>query len=228
METSRRPGDDLAADLTPPVVRRALGGDRAAVTALVDHLTPVVQARVARVLLRCAPTASGRDIQQEVEDLTQEAFLALFDDDGRILRAWDPARGLSLRNFAGLVAERQTLNALASKRRNPWTDVPTPDEHLAPAEADRLDPEVRAGSRELLQRVADRLRAELSPTGLHIFEALLVRSRSVPEVMAETGLSRDALYVWRCRLRKHVRRLVYELAAGSDLVPARRVRRSGR
>src|SRR5262245_1194983 len=102
-------------------IEAALAGDEGAVRQLVDELGPVIQARVARALLR---RASGRSVRQEVEDLTQEVFASLFEDDGRILRAWDETRGLSLKNFVGLVAGRQATSILRSGRTTPWRDDP--------------------------------------------------------------------------------------------------------
>ena len=64
--------------LPPNVVRDALSGDRKALRELVDALTPVIQARVVRALLRRRGQAAGRDIRQEVEDMTQDVFSALF------------------------------------------------------------------------------------------------------------------------------------------------------
>ncbi|HET9225941.1 MAG TPA: hypothetical protein VFR31_04700, partial [Thermoanaerobaculia bacterium] len=55
------------------LVQHALSGDQTALTRLVAGLTPVIQARVARTLLaRRAWLGSGRDVRQEVEDLTQD------------------------------------------------------------------------------------------------------------------------------------------------------------
>ena len=47
--------------------------------------------------------SAGRDIRQEVEDLSQEVFLQLFAEGGRVLATWQPERGLTLLNFVGLV-----------------------------------------------------------------------------------------------------------------------------
>jgi hypothetical protein len=60
------------ADSTTELLGAALAGQRAAVRALADHLTPVVQARVARVLLRRERGATGRDARQDVESVDAE------------------------------------------------------------------------------------------------------------------------------------------------------------
>ncbi|MCP4660279.1 MAG: sigma-70 family RNA polymerase sigma factor [bacterium] len=199
------PAEELT-ELTPTQVSRALAGEEPVLTELVDQLTPVIQARIARGLLRREAAAGGRSIRQEVEDLTQEVFLELFADDGRVLRDWQPERGLSLRNFVGLVAERRTASLLRSARRSPWTEEPT-----APAELDgtapESDPEDVAASREQLRLLLRRLRQELSPLGWHLFELLFVREQSVAEVVDATGMSGDAVYAWRSRLRRLAGRL---------------------
>src|SRR5262245_25583265 len=98
------------------LVARAARRDPAAARELVKLLHPVVQARVARVLWRTRG-AAGRDLRQEVEDMSQDVFAFLFQDGARALRAWEPERGLSLANFVGLLAERRTLSTLRSARQ---------------------------------------------------------------------------------------------------------------
>src|SRR6185295_17821542 len=153
----------------------ALLGDEDALASLVRRLTPVVQARVARKLLLCRDrSGSTRDVRQEVEDLTQDIFLILFADDGKVLRGWDPARGLSLANFVGLVAERQTVSILRSGRRSPWRDDPTLSDEMERI-ASPVETEKTAASREVLGQLFDRLTEELSPLGRRLFDLLLVQ-----------------------------------------------------
>lgn len=201
------------------LVHRALAGDQTALTRLVAGLTPVVQARVARTLLcRRARLGGGRDIRQEVEDLSQDVFLALFSSDARVLRAWDSERGLSLENFVGLVAERQVVSFLRSGRRNPWREDPTAAEDLETTAPDQ-SPEQVTASREQLSLLLDRLREEVSPLGWRLFDLLFVKELSLPEVKTASGLSDDAVYAWRSRLRRLAQRLLHEMS-GSE--PRRR------
>jgi DNA-directed RNA polymerase specialized sigma24 family protein len=197
-------------------VRRALDDgapDSGAVRALVDRLTPVVQARVTRALLRRRGESGRRDVRQEVEDLTQEVFVALFRNRGQALRSWDPARGLSLENFVGLLAQHQVASILRSGRACPWTDVPT--------EATILDgqlqaepsaaPDRVAASREELESLLAQVRAKLSPRGLVLFWRLLVREEPIEAVAAQTGMTAEAIYAWRSRLG----RLARSMAGGA-------------
>lgn len=201
------------------LVHRALAGDQTALTRLVAGLTPVIQARVARTLLcRRSRLGGGRDVRQEVEDLTQDVFLSLFSRDARVLRAWDAERGLSLENFVGLVAERQVVSSLRSGKRNPWKEEPSPAEDLE-APAPDQSPEQVTASREQLSLLLDRLREEVSPLGWRLFDLLFVKELSLPEVKTASGLSDDAVYAWRSRLRRVAQRLLHEMS-GSE--PRRR------
>ncbi len=200
---------------TTGLVREALAGDPAALDRLVAFLTPVVQARVARTLLtHQSHLAGGRNVRQEVEDLTQDIFLSLFANDGRVLHRWQAERGLSLQNFVGLVSERQVASALRSGKRNPWKEEPTPTEDLDAAALDDGPEEVTA-SREQQRLLLDGLRERLSPLGRRLFELLFVQELSVPETMAASGLSADAVYAWRSRLRRLARELLAELSGKS-------------
>jgi RNA polymerase sigma-70 factor (ECF subfamily) len=191
-------------------IRSALAGEEPALTRLVQTLTPVIQSRVARgLLLRRTGGAAGRDIRQEVEDLTQDIFLVLFADDGKVLRSWQPARGLSLLNFVGLVAERQTASILRSGKRSPWKEEPVLPEDLDQA-APESGPEQIATTREQLKLLLQRLTEELSPLGRHLFDLLFLRELPFEEVTRQTGMSPDAVYAWRSRLRRLARRLLDE------------------
>jgi RNA polymerase sigma factor (sigma-70 family) len=203
----------MSSEDTAGLVRRSLSGDRTALTRLVAALTPVVQARVARTLLaRRFRLAGGRDVRQEVEDLSQEVFLSLFANDARTLRSWQAERGLSVENFIGLVAERQVLSFLRSGRRNPWKEDPSFSEDELETEALDSGPEEIASSREHLALLLDRLREELSPLGRRLFQLLFVQELSQAEVEAASGLSADAVYAWRSRLRRLARKLLAEMS----------------
>lgn len=194
------------------LLERSLAGDSSATRALVRLLLPVVQVRVARVLSR-RRGRSGRDVRQEVEDLSQEVFAALFERDARVLRAWDPSRGLSLASFCGLIAEREAASILRSGRRSPWTEDATEEDDLERGVGAHADTELRVASREQLDRLVDKLREALSPRGLEMFQRLVVDEEPVESVAASTGMTADAIYAWRSRLGKLVRRLAAELTS---------------
>jgi RNA polymerase sigma-70 factor (ECF subfamily) len=191
-----------------------LAGQPRAARALVDLLYPVVQARVARVLLRSAGARRG-NARQEVDDLTQEVFASLFEQEGRALRSWDAQRGLSLPNFVGLLAERCALSMLRSGRRTPFTSAGDEERQLDRLPEPGPGPEPAAMSRQLLELLLDRLRLALSPLGFHLFQLLYVEERAPEEVATSARMSADAVYAWRSRLRKPANHLAAELAVAA-------------
>lgn len=201
-------------ELTAATVADAVAGDARAVRALFDALTPIVQARVARALLR-SRAARGRDVHQEVQDLAQQVFVALFADGGRVLRSWDPARGLSLANFVGLVAEREVASILRRRRRSPFTEEPAPDSALEVEPDSGRGVERHVASRELLATIYERLRERVTGRGLEMFHMLVIDERTTAEIQAVTGLGEDAVYAWRARLLRLAREIRAEVMSES-------------
>jgi RNA polymerase sigma-70 factor (ECF subfamily) len=187
----------------------ALGGDAAAMQSLIDDIAPIVQVRVARALLRRRSQARGRDLRHDLEDLVQEVFAALFAKGGKALRMWDPARSLSFGGFVGFLSEREVSMQMRTGKRNPWTEDPTMDEQLVNLSGEESTVEASIISRDLLARIADRLRERLSPRGRQYFQLLFIDHLDVQEVAHETGTTPAALYAWRNRLSK----LLHELRA---------------
>ncbi|MCA9588545.1 MAG: hypothetical protein KC657_24680 [Myxococcales bacterium] len=192
------------------LVERALQGDDAATRELVRYVLPAIHVRVARALLR-RRGRGARDVRQEVEDLAQEVYVSLFADDARTLRAWDPARGMTLVGFCGLVAEREAVTILRSGRRSPWTESPEEDDVLEGEAEPEPDIEPRVASRELLGALMERLRETLSPRGLELFHRLVVDEEAIESVCATTGMSADAVYAWKSRLLKTVRKTLRDI-----------------
>lgn len=203
---------DAGADAQRDLIARALAGSRDAVEQLVSLLTPVIRARAARVLVR---GARGRDVRASVDDVAQQVLLALFADHGKLLRSWDPARGMSLRQFVGLIAERQTLSLARSQRANPHFEQPTQPETLEKELPRSLDPESELAARELFHEIALRLRAELSPYGFQMFQQLFVEEKSPEQLSTELAMSTDAVYAWRSRLVRQVRSIAEKISSES-------------
>lgn len=179
---------------------------------LVNVLTPVIRARAARALMRRQTRAQGRELRQEIDELTQEVFVSLFAQNVSPLRSWDARRGLSLTNFAGLIAEREISDILQSGRRRPWSELAAIDVSEQEPAADG-DPHAAAEARDLCSRLRARVEAELPGPAAQLFELLLVEGRSVEEVQQITGQSREAIYACRSRMAKTVRRIAEELSA---------------
>lgn len=197
--TTRFTTDDVAC---------AVSGDRAMARCLLAALLPVIRVRVIRVLWRYRSLARRRDLAQEADDLAQDVLVHLFENGGRVLRAWDPERGLELVDFVGFIADRTAAGVLKSGKRTPWHDDPVAPEDLAAESTGAASPADLMLSRELGDRVYLALRAELTPLGATLFQRLFVDESDVESVCVALNMSRDAVYAWRSRLSKRIRELV--------------------
>ena len=195
------------------MVDRATSGDRIAAALLIDGLAPVLRRRIARVLARRAWRARGRAMRDDLDDLVQDAFAGLFHDRGRALRSWNPGRGLGFVGFVGLLAEREAGMAMRTRKRNPWTEEPMPDDSLSNLRGATANLAVRLEARDQLRQLFERARARLTGSGRRYFEWLVVEGRSIQAVADDTGASAEALYAWRTRLTRLLREIRAELAA---------------
>lgn len=205
--------------LTVDLVREAMAGSRPAFGEIVAELTPVIHARVARLLVRYRGGASW-DPRQEVLDFVQQVFVALFEDDARVFRQWDPERGRSLSSFVCLIAEREVISTLRTRARNPWTEVPTEPDPSAEADSD-VGPESVTTSRETLSAILAAVRTRLGERGIELFRMIVVEERPVEEITEVTGMTREAIYAWHSRFRRLAREIADELASEPE-GPARR------
>lgn len=181
------------------LLERALAGDRDALGELVAELAPVIHTRATGALWKRGGGKSPSS--HDVGDLVQEVFVALFADDARVLRQWQEARGLSLKNFAALVAQRLVATIFRNGRRDAWRD-----ELREPARLDRETSEAfcdrHVVSRQLLEKLWCSFQESLSPLARELFWRLYVEEQSVRRVQQDCGLSADAVYQWRRRLKK--------------------------
>lgn len=199
--------------MTAALITRAVARDRQAVLLLVQQLTPVIQARAARALLRRQAAAGGRDARQEVVDFTQQVFMILFANEGRVLLQWRPEGGASFANFIGLVAEREIASILRSRRRSPWGEDATDAEDLVAMGGAVADTEERTISKDILRQVVARVGDRLSERGLELFQWIVVDGCSVDEVCALAGMKPDAVYAWRSRIARVLREITDEIAS---------------
>ncbi|MBX2813834.1 MAG: hypothetical protein KTR25_18600 [Myxococcales bacterium] len=199
------PTSKLPTPPTPTWVAKALDGDAASMDQLVTLIIPIVQIRAARVLNRYRTQSLNRRLRQELEDLVQQVFTALFAQNARSLREWDPTRGLSLVNYVGFLAEREVTSTLRTRKHNPWTEEPMTDDRLGYLVGSGPCLEKHLESRDLLAHIIEHLWARLSPQGRQFFQLLYVENMSVQAVADQMGTTPDAIYAWRSRLAKSMR-----------------------
>ena len=125
----------------------------------------------------------------------------------------DPARGMSLDSFVGLLAQHQVISLLRNGRTSAWREEPTEVEQLDGFSGGTRSPDAIISSREYLQRLLDRVRDSLSPRNLELFQRIIIDEEAMETLIAETGMTRDALYQWKSRFLRLVRTLSSEIDA---------------
>jgi DNA-directed RNA polymerase specialized sigma24 family protein len=190
---------------------KALTQNPQAVRAFIVSITPLVQVRVARTLLRCRG-ASSVDIAQEVKDMVQEVMMALFAHDAKVLRAWQAERGLSLENFIGLVAERETLSMLRSGKRSAWRESTVEEGDVEEMMPHHTRTEETLVSGDLLRVLLEHMQMHTSPLGFSVFRMMFVEELSVADICETLSLTTDAVYAWRSRLVKQAKTLAVQLS----------------
>lgn len=186
-------------------LKNALAGDAAEMRALIEYMAPVVRARVARAVGRRF-SFNHADLSTDIADFTQEVFVALFENDAKALRAWNPERGLSFLNFVGLLAQRRVAGML---RTSDWRvrseQVSLHDSQMRSTGDAEIDGEASATVDDTLKRLLEYLEATLSIRALDMFDRLFIREHTVEQIGEETGMSAAAVYQWRSRLAKAAR-----------------------
>ena len=107
-----------------------LRGEKRAWDAFVAQVAPIILAAVRRTLI----SHSHRADKGLAEDIAQDVFVRLVEDDFRLLRRYDPARA-SLSTWLTLVARGTTLNQLRRRR------IPTVPVERAQETASRPPPD---------------------------------------------------------------------------------------
>ncbi len=153
-----------------------------------------------------------RDLRQELEDTIQEVFAAIVQNQFHVLRAWRPEAGLSLDGFVGMIATRQVLNILRSDKRSPWRTEDLVDDIDVPQPQTTTPVDGLLASKQALSLLLDRLRQNLSPRMMALFEALWVDEKSVEEICREFGMTTEAVYTARSRIASTARALGSQIA----------------
>jgi RNA polymerase sigma factor (sigma-70 family) len=182
-------------------IDRACAGDAMAIAQLIRDLLPTV-----RVVLRARLGGAVRaDAARSVDDLAQDVFLQLFADDGRVLRRWQPGRGLPLARFVALIADRYAISEMRVHRATDQAlEIGTVADSL---HAEEVGPEAWMHSHQALRLLFDAMNARLSPLGRRLFRLLFVDELDIEEICLRTGMGADAVYAWRSRLRRQAAQL---------------------
>lgn len=191
-------------------IRRALEGPAELQRGLAVWLLGIVDREI-RLTLRPIAVRHGRDLRDVAEDLVQDVLLVLLHQDGRVLRAWDPARGMKLRSFVSLVVRRFVYRKFRGFRGNPWSSEPAAEASIAALLDDGITPGPSLLAdieyRLQLDAILEVLRGELNERDWRLFTKLFVEQCSPADVGGEEGMTENSVHKWSSRFHQRVRRL---------------------
>ena len=152
------------------------------------------------MLFRC-----GYRSFDDVDDISQETFVALLEKDGRLVRSWDPDRA-SFETYSGHIAAQRAIDYVR-RRRELLFDDDAPPESMELAIDSSRNPDRLAASRELQEKTLARLWDELHEQGRRMFELIIVEEREVDDICTQTNMERSAVYAWRSRLKRRIQEI---------------------
>ncbi|MBK9266169.1 MAG: sigma-70 family RNA polymerase sigma factor [Polyangiaceae bacterium] len=181
--------------ITKELLERTIAGEFQAARECYAILQAIFRFRVVKVLAgNCSP--------ETVEDLSHETFVALLDDDGRLIRAWDPERA-SFETYSGLIAEQRAVEYARKKKEELFLGNQASKLQEAAIDSSRW-PDRIAASNELRQKVFTVLWEELDKQGRRVFELLYNERRNVKEICALMNMNEPAVYAWRSRFGRRI------------------------
>ncbi|MBM4246537.1 MAG: sigma-70 family RNA polymerase sigma factor [Deltaproteobacteria bacterium] len=200
-------------DATTELLQGCIRGDVDARRRLVTEYSGIVSYGVSVIFQQF-----GRpSLKQEIEDICQDVFLALFDQDARKLRQYQGRNGCSLASWLRVVANRLTIDRLRREGRTVSLDDPDNIESWRVREAQpdaRPGPEPLVAEAQRASRVRD-LIAQLAPKDQLFVQLFYFQGLPIEEVANTIGITTNAAYVRKMRLHEKLRRLASEKFEGT-------------
>lgn len=195
--TGRRlPQADTADLLTVDEYHAVLDGNRKVMDNFCIALGAVFRGQVRRVL-----DSLGRSAKDLEEDLINDLFEALLENDKRALRKWNPARG-TLRTYMRIFADRRSRDQLRGRSYarscEKMMEAATLDSMPAQESAQTLSLE----EKEFWEQFQRLFSAQVSAEDQALYKRYYVDEERPEDIAAQLGITLDALYKRLSRLRK--------------------------
>lgn len=192
-------------DPTQELLQGCIRGDAGARRRFVDEYSGIVSFGVSVIFQQFGRPSR----KEEIEDLSQEVFLALFDQDARKLRQYQGRNGCSLASWIRVVANRLTIDRLRKEGRTISLDDPmnaeaTKIRETRPDAAPGPEPQVEEAMRAA--RVREMI-DDLPPKDKLFVKLFYFQGMPIEEVAETIGVTTNAAYVRKMRLHEKLRRI---------------------
>ena len=140
---------------------------------------------------------------QILEDLHQEVFLSLFDNNHRKLRQYKGKNNCSLASWLRLIASRTAIDFLRKQRNPLYLDDAVEDKKkLMENLVDESDPPDKSLEKEESYQIFKNIIQELSPRDRYLFELSCGQELPDKEIAQIMNLSISAVYMRKSRIKK--------------------------
>jgi RNA polymerase sigma factor (sigma-70 family) len=190
------------------LLRGCLEGRRDAWDELVERYSPYVYFLI-HATLRKHTRRSEDDL---VEELHNDVFLALLENDMKRLRAFRGDNGCTLRSWLRIITINKTIDRLKAQRRMVSLDAEDGEglrllDSMADSSptAEELMSELQApASAEFIGQAV----AELSPADHELYRLFFVEGLEAAEAAERLGISKGAVYTRKCRMIDRMSRVL--------------------
>lgn len=188
--------------ITPSIILRALEHDTEALDLLVEAIDQAMRPAIG-IVLRQRRVSQLLDAKREMDELLQEVFLKLWEDDGQRLRAWLPARA-SFATYVGTIAANHAKDRY--NRRQEQLSA-TADNVLEPP-PDSEDPQERAANLDYHKKIFKFMKAEQkNAKQKKMFHLMIELGLNVNEICLRTGMTHSAVYKWPAIFSKQAKEI---------------------
>ncbi|MGC6416007.1 MAG: RNA polymerase sigma factor [Bradymonadia bacterium] len=144
--------------------------------------------------------------EDEAEDLHNDFFVALLEDDYRRLRAFGGKNGCSLRSWLRVICIRRTIDSLRRRRKTVslTTDDDGPTLQLEAPNADPLQALLTHGREQRRARLGE-LAQSLPADDRILLDMIYVQKLGATEISAALRIKKGAVYTRKTRLVQRLR-----------------------
>ena len=145
----------------------------------------------------------------EKKDLIQEVWARLLNDNGKVLKKYDPGRGMSVESYSTMIVNREIGDIIRkhqSNKRKEQLNIKFNDDIYL--EHNPLTIERFIQARELAVKLDYWLCSELTDRGITVLHAAFYEDAHPGEVAKHLNMSIKNVYIWRHKLRALSRRFL--------------------
>jgi RNA polymerase sigma-70 factor, ECF subfamily len=181
-----------------------LSGDSRASKRFVQCYTPVIEARVRRILFG----ARGRVAEDDIQDMVGEIWVSLLDNDMRPLRRFNPNRQIKVSTWVGLLARNKTIDKLRTTHGRTISMEDFNGGHEPPSPSPL--------PHELLERheyraMASEAVSQLNPEDQHFMKAWYSEEIEPEQLAVMFGIAIGTVYSRRFKIQAKLARTVKRL-----------------